>query len=120
MKEKDLIKSDDFFSKMKRKIFELINKIKKKTKMIDKEVQQEKIEDEEKINKQEILELYKKAKKQEVDLHTIGIKKLKMLVKLAEEEVSILKHKYENEITQQKINEREIEYYTQKLRESKS
>ena len=38
-----------------------------------------------------------------------------MLVKLANEEVMILKNKYDEEITKIRINEREIEYYKQKL-----
>lgn len=109
MKEKRLIIGNTFVYKIKRNIINFINKLKRKTKN---EIKNDR---EEQINKKEIMELYNKYKKKEISLQSIDIKKLKILLRLAEEELSIMKNKCNQEITQQYIIDREIKYYEQRL-----
>lgn len=117
MDKKSLIKADTLINKIRRKIFEIVNKLSRKSKKIE---YNNEVKEEKQVNKQKIFDLYKKAKNEEVNLDNISTSDLQMLVKLANEEVAILKHRYENEMTQQKINERDIKFYRQKLEKLKA
>ena len=110
MEEKYLIKGDTFILKIKRKISEIIKKIIK--------VPKEKEEMSHQKSKDEILELYKDAKSNKVDINDFSIEELKMMIKLCEEEISIIKHRIDSEITETNISKRKIEYYQEKLKTS--
>lgn len=115
MEDKSLIKRDTFILKIKNKFFEIIRKIFKKTKVEETNQHQEK----KKIDKEKIMSLYKNIKNGSVEMNSLSEEELKMLIKLADEEINILKYKIENEITETKITERTIEYYKQKIEEIK-
>ena len=118
MENKSLIKENIFTNKIKRILFNLLKKLKIKknddydTKKTNKNAEITDVYKNNQIKKNEILDLYKDIKNKKVDPNTVDIIKLRMLVKLANEEVMILKNKYDEEITKIRINEREIEYYT--------
>lgn len=121
MENKSLIKENIFTNKIKRILFNLLKKLKIKknddydTKKTNKNAEITDVYKNNQIKKNEILDLYKDIKNKKVDPNTVDIIKLRMLVKLANEEVMILKNKYDEEITKIRINEKEIEYYKQKL-----
>jgi len=115
VKEKSLIKRDTIILKIKNKFFEIMRKIFKKTKV---EEAKEK-ETKKKIDKERIMKLYKDTKNGSVDMNSLSEEEIKMLIKLADEEINILKYKIENEITETKITERRIEYYLVKIADLK-
>lgn len=102
MKEKQLMKSDSFIMNLKRKIFNFFNK-----KKINDEIK----EPTTRVNKEELLNLYKAVKQYKVDINSLSEEELSNIIKLFKEEISIVKKKIEQDIVEININKREIEYY---------
>ena len=115
MNEKSLIKRDSLLSKIKNKIVQIINKIFKlpKANIVIKQ------EPKKQIDKETTLKLYKDLKNNKVSIESLSLDEIKILIKLADEEVNILKSKIENEITETKIAEGRIKYYQKRLVELK-
>ncbi len=115
MDEKSLIKRKSFLLKIKNKVVEIINKIfkptKSKTEAKQKPIQQ--------IDKERTLKLYKDLKNNKVSIESLNLEEIKILIKLADEELNILKYKLENEITETQIAEGRIKYYQKRLVELK-
>lgn len=115
MDEKSLIKRDSLLLKIKNKVVEIINKIFKPTKSKT-EIKQEPIQQ---IDKERTLKLYKDLKNNKVSIESLDLEEIKILIKLADEELNILKYKLENEITETQIAEGRIKYYQKRLVELK-
>ena len=115
MNEKSLIKRDSLLLKIKNKIVEIINKIFKLPKA-NTEIKQE---SKQPIDKESTLKLYSDLKNNKVSIESLSLEEIKILIKLADEEVKILKSKLENEITEIKIVEGRIKYYQKRLVELK-
>ncbi len=116
MNETSLIKENSFMNKIKRKFYDFIHKFMKKRK-IDETITEENVNSNLK-NKQEILELYNKIKNNQINLNILTDDQLSIFVKIANEEIEILKKKYDEEVTRQNICRREIRYYQEQLMKS--
>lgn len=114
MEGKSLIKRDTFILKIKNKILEIVRTIFKKTK-----AKENILEPKKKIDKERIMNIYKNVKNGSSDMKNLSEEELEILIKLADEEINILKYKIENEITETRMTERKIEYYKQKIKELK-
>lgn len=83
--------------------------------VMQKNIQQE----ENKYNKERMIQLYKDFRAKKIDANSLDDKELEILAKLIREEVNILQKKLEIEIAETKMIESQVRYYENRIKKNK-